>query len=255
MASMPTNQGSGDNDDLQALFDNIVNAATTPKSAAVGNVNGGQASEIRNDPPLTAEERQESIFNKIGQMTRMLHDSLREFGYDRKLQETARAIPDARERLNYIATMTEQAASRVLNATDVAQPLQESMEADANALDSRWKRLYARELSVTEFKDLAGETHQFMGRVANDTKLTNAQLMEIMMAQDFQDLTGQVIKKIVDMAASMESELLRVLLDVMPESRRNPANDGLLNGPVISAGDDVVTDQAQVDDLLDSLGF
>jgi len=277
MASKATNQGSGDNDELQALFDSIASEAVKPKPVPVDDGSGDNdelqqlfdavvagtvpavepAPKAANEPaaPMTLEERQESVFNKIGHMTRMLHDSLRELGYDRKLQETARQIPDARERLNYIATMTEQAASRVLNATDIAQPLQEGLESGAGALNDRWNKLYAKELSVDEFKLLAGETHKFLGRVESSAQQTNAQLLEIMMAQDFQDLTGQVIKKIVEMAASMESELLRVLLEVMPESKRISSAEGLLNGPVINATEDVVTNQEQVDDLLESLGF
>ncbi|HRE18705.1 MAG TPA: protein phosphatase CheZ, partial [Rhodocyclaceae bacterium] len=83
-----------------------------------------------------------------------------------------------------------------------------------------------------------------------------AQLTEIMMAQDFQDLTGQVIKKIVSLAQDLESGLMSVLVEVVPDERRTQEVDSLMNGPVINAeGRDVVVNQAQVDDLLESLGF
>ena len=215
------------------------------------------------NPPINEQGAREDgtdlatdrILARIGQLTRTLRDSMTELGIDKHVERAAEAVPDARDRLKYIATMTEQAASRVLNATDIAQPLQEGLESGAGALNERWNKLYAKELSVDEFKVLAGETHKFLGRVVSDSQQTNSQLLEIMMAQDFQDLTGQVIKKIVEMAANMESELLRVLLEVMPESKRNQASEGLLNGPVITATDEVVTNQEQVDDLLESLGF
>jgi len=283
MAKRPTNDASGDNDELQALFDSITSESTKPAkpaaaadsasgdsddlqalfdSVAAGqgeasNVIEGQAREVSADAPQTAEEKRDSVFHQIGQMTRLLHDTLRELGYDRVLEETARQIPDARQRLNYIANMTEQAASRVLNATDVAKPIQEQLQTDAEALNERWNKLYAKELSVDEFKALAGETHAFIGKAANDAKVVDAQLLEIMMAQDFQDLTGQVIKKIVEMAASLEDGLLNVLIEVMPDDKRSTATEGLLNGPVVSAQgrEDVVANQEQVDDLLESLGF
>lgn len=278
MANRPLNDGSGDNEELQALFDTIAEEAAHPKAPdASGDSDDlqhlfdevssqyaggdeqtleGEAREVPPEP-MTAEERQESVFNKIGQITRMLHDSLRELGYDRMLEETARQIPDARERLSYIATMTEQAASRVLNATDVAKPLAEKTGGEADTLKARWDKLYARELSVAEFKTLAGETHAFLGSAAADSKVIDSQLLEIMMAQDFQDLTGQVIKKIVDMTAHLENELLKVLLEVIPENKRSSKSDGLLNGPVVSGDgrEDVVNNQEQVDDLLESLGF
>ncbi len=278
MAKRPANDGSGDNDELQELFDSIASEAAAPRPPAdegdsdelqhlfddvASKFNsGGQdvlEGEAREVPPepLTPEERQESVFTKIGQMTRMLHDTLRELGYDRMLEETARQIPDARQRLSYIATMTEQAASRVLNATDIAQPIQDRQEEMSRQLRERWDKLYAKELSVDEFKALAQETRGFLGQVADDSKLVNEQLLEIMMAQDFQDLTGQVIKKIVDMAAVLEEGLVNVLLQVVPENKRSSASEGLLNGPVVSAEgrEDVVTNQEQVDDLLESLGF
>ncbi len=278
MASMPTNQGSGDNDELQALFDSVVSGAAKAKAAApeLAPSAGQDSDELQalfdsvaasaskppvievceREPSLSCEARQEQVFNKIGQMTRLLHDSLRDIGFDRKLEETAKQIPDARERLTFIATTTEKAASRVLNATDIAQPIQDGLESGAQVLNARWGKLYAKELTVDEFRDLAGETHRFLARVADDSRQTSAQLLEIMMAQDFQDLTGQVIKKIVDMVACLEAELLRVLLEVMPDSKRHVTDDGLLNGPVINPhSDDVVTSQAQVDDLLESLGF
>lgn len=286
MAKRPTNDGSGDNDELQALFDSIADEATKPKPAprvsdasgdnselqnlfdsvsqqyeAGHNVIEGQAREVREAPAESSvrsseEKRQEAVFNKIGQMTRLLHDTLRELGWDKMLEETARQLPDAKQRLSYIATMTEQAASRVLNATDIAKPIQDKVEERAKALNARWAKLYAKELSVSDFKALAGDTKEFLGVVVDDSKVVNDQLMEIMMAQDFQDLTGQVIKKIVDMAGTLETELLSVLIEVMPESKRQ-ANESLLNGPVVGheGHEDVVTNQEQVDDLLESLGF
>nr|BAQ18893.1 protein phosphatase CheZ [Sphingomonas sp. A1] len=247
---------AGDNDELQALFDSISAIGVVAAAVERGKVAEAPANSAPAQPQ-TAEERQENVFNRIGQMTRVLHDTIRELGYDRMLEETAQRLPDARERLSYISQMTEQAASRVLNATDIVKPIQDRVEETASELNDRWEQLYDKKLSVDEFKSLAGQTRTFLGQVANDSRVVNEQLLEIMMAQDFQDLTGQVIKKIVDMAQTLESELLRVLIEVMPENRRHVGNEGLLNGPVVNAEgrDDVVTDQGQVDDLLESLGF
>jgi chemotaxis protein CheZ len=186
-----------------------------------------------------------------------VHDTLRALGLDSEsLTDAVQGIPDARQRLSYIAHMTEQAASRVLNATDVVKPLQEKMLNDAEMLEARWNRLFSNELSVEDFKMLAGETRNFLGEVRSTGEATNAQLMEIMMAQDFQDLTGQVIKKVVDLAQALESELLQLLIETMPEDKRPAKAEGLMNGPVTDATRvDVVNTQEQVDDLLDSLGF
>ncbi|GAB2884149.1 protein phosphatase CheZ [Uliginosibacterium flavum] len=249
----------GDSDDLQALFDSV--AGQSQGSAAAPVVTSELGVNLKEvvaaSSHMSAQERQEQAFLQLGQLTRLLHDTIRQLGYDRMLSETAEKLPDARQRLSYISQMTEQAASRVLNATDIAKPIQDRIEQRATDLSKRWDKLYDRKLSVAEFKELAGETRSFLGQSAKDSKVVNEQLLEIMMAQDFQDLTGQVIKKIVDMASTMEDGLLKVLIEIMPENKRVVAEDGLLNGPVVSAEgrEDVVTSQEQVDDLLDSLGF
>ncbi|WP_211236881.1 protein phosphatase CheZ [Chitinimonas koreensis] len=203
------------------------------------------------------------MFASIGQLTRKVHDSLRELGFDKSLEKAAAAIPDARDRLSYIATLTEQAANRTLNAVDVAQPLQNRIESDSEALAAQWDKLFANQLSIDEFKQLAAKTRDHLKESASGAKATNEQLLEIMMAQDFQDLTGQVIKKIVEMAKEMEGSLLEFLMQFSPGgSAIKPPSIGevdssLLNGPVYNADGrtDVVTNQEQVDDLLASLGF
>jgi len=239
---------SGDSDDLQALFDSV--------SEQVGA--SAQAAEPDSGPAASDDATvQEAVFNRIGHLARNLHDSLRELGYDKSLEETARQIPDARERLNYIAQMTEQAASKVLNACDIAKPAQDELDAVVKVLGARWERMFANQLSVDEFRQLAADTRGFFAAAPTKIAVTNAQLTEIMLAQDFQDLTGQVIKRVVDMVQNFEAQLLQVLIDSMPEDKKAAAPGGLMNGPVISAAgrSDVVTSQAQVDDLLESLGF
>src|SRR5690606_23942902 len=84
-----------------------------------------------------------ALLTKLGQLTRTLHESLRELGYDRLVEQAASSIPDARERLTYVATMTERAAERVLNATDAARPLQERMSNTAASLAAEWRKVYA----------------------------------------------------------------------------------------------------------------
>lgn len=234
----------GDSAELEALFDSVAGQVTQPAKAA---------SAAEAEPPHSCD----NVFQRIGHMTRQLHDTLRELGYNHALEEAAKAIPDARQRLAYVAQMTEQAASRVLNATDVARPIQDGLQAQAAALSGRWDRLFGGDLSVDEFKALADDTRNYLNDVPKQTAATNDQLMEIMMAQDFQDLTGQVIKKVVDLAQRMESELLQVLIEAMPQEMKAEAPEGLMNGPAINAAGrtDVVANQEQVDDLLESLGF
>ena len=241
-----------DSDDLQALFDSVAAEAQAVQEVASVNtvVSLGEAGE--------SWSRQEVVFNRIGQMARTLHDTLSQLGYDKFLEKTVSALPDAKDRLAYIANLTEQAACRVLNATDVAGPLVDEIESGGKALSDRWDKVFANQMGADEFRLLAVDTRAFLKiELPKKTKGTHAQLTEIMMAQDFQDLTGQVIKKIVVLAQDLESNLMGVLLEVVPETKRTEEVTSLMNGPVVRAEGrtDVVVNQGQVDDLLDSLGF
>ena len=196
------------------------------------------------------------MLQRIGHLTRMLRESMRELGLDKGVEKAASAIPDARDRLNYIANMTEQAATRVLNAIDAARPVQDALETDADALVGRWQSWMDRQLGDEEIRELVGQTNGFLRSVPQKTRDTNHQLMEILMAQDFQDLTGQVIKKVLDVVQLIESQLVGILLDNAPEHLRVEVAPTLLNGPQINPDHpDVVANQEQVDDLLESLGF
>lgn len=137
----------------------------------------------------------EEVLNRVGQMARGFHESLRGLGLDKMIEQAAHDISDARDRLNYVAKMTEQAAERVLNATDVANPLQDEIAKQATALQARWNAVLEIPSVKSEYNDAAQETMAFIKKTMENTNATKAQLMEIMMAQDFQDLTGQVIKK------------------------------------------------------------
>lgn len=242
---------SGDCAELQALFDSVSADVSSPAPAE------GATAQPATATPAEPTSQEEAVFNRIGQLARQLHDNLRELGYDKVIEDTARQIPDARQRLTYIAQMTEQAASRVLNATDIAKPIQDDLLARMESLEVRWDKMFANQLSVEDFKSLAADTRAYFSESKVKVKSVNDQLMEIVMAQDFQDLTGQVIKKVVEMAQGLEGQLLNVLIEAMPAQMKAEAPSGLLNGPVISTDgrSDVVTTQAQVDDLLESLGF
>ena len=196
------------------------------------------------------------MLNRIGQITRDLHENLRDLGYDALVNQVARQIPDARDRLAYVAHMTEQAANRVLTATDVALPLQERIGTGAAAVAERWSAVLRDPDLSPGCRAAAEGTIAYLGQTQSDAAGTRAQLMEIMMAQDFQDLTGQVIKRVTDIAQNIEQQLVQLLIDYSPQDAKRQPPESLMNGPQIGpAGGDVVANQGQVDDLLESLGF
>lgn len=277
-----------DNPDLEALFDSVAEscqaapvraAAPAPasprgrgKSAAAA---AAEAVPVVNETPVppamtlavgreaSASEAPEAdsseLIQRIGHLTRSLHDSLRELGYDKKIEQAAAAIPDTRDRLAYVANLTGDAADKVLTLTERTLPLQEQIGSQARALSTQWQALFDERLSVDEFKDLVAQTRKYLDGVPRQTAEAHRNLRDIMVAQDFHDLTGQVIRKITEMAQRVEAELVNLLVEsVSPAARAEFAvPNGLINGPVINAEgrNDVVANQAQVDDLLASLGF
>jgi chemotaxis protein CheZ len=201
--------------------------------------------------------QQDDLLVRVGQMTRLLHDSLRGLGLDKLLERAAEDIPDARDRLDYVAKMSEKAAQRVLNATDVAIPMQESIDEGAKKVSAELENLLLTSATVEQYKEMAQKTIAFLTTVNTNSVGTKAHLMDIMMAQDFQDLTGQVIKKVTELAQNLEQQLVQLLIEYSPDEVKRESINGMLNGPQINPDGkaDVVANQGQVDDLLDSLGF
>jgi chemotaxis protein CheZ len=207
----------------------------------------------------------EELVQRIGRLTCMLRDSMQELGLDKAVENAAQAIPDTRERLSYVAAMTEQAAERALNAIDQAQPIQESLTRGAQVLEQDWTQWSNQSPEASPSPALIQQTRAFLAEVPQQTRATQNQLMEILMAQDFQDLTGQVIKKLMKVIEEIEQQLVQVLVDCVPGGSEKmilrclnaagAATGSSLHGPQIKPEADAVDGQEQVDDLLAQLGF
>lgn len=205
----------------------------------------------------------EDIHQRIGSLTRVLHDALRELGYDKDLAAARENLPHARDRLAYIARVTGEAAENVLNAVDHARGLQEALASQTATLAARWQAVATYtagtgiERATPAGRQLVAETCAFFASLGSQNDRTQAILTDIMMAQGFHDLTGQVIRKLVSLAQVMEEQLVQLLIETTPPGQLRRVELEQLAGPVVKpeGREDVVTNQAQVDDLLDSLGF
>jgi chemotaxis protein CheZ len=250
---------SGDSDELEALFDSIAGNIEKPaEQPAPEPIKAKPAAAPVQAVATSAEDGgSEGIHSSIGHLTRALHNTMRELGYDKTLERAVGKMPDTRDRLNYISTLTEQAAVKTLNAVEATKPLQQKLETGAAQLSSRWQELFDNKLDTEQFKTLVHQTRNYLQEVPLNTKATNSQLMDVVMAQDYQDLTGQVLKKLAETVQQLENQLVALLIESMPDEKKKDIDNSLLNGPVVNADGraDVVTSQAQVDDLLESLGF
>ena len=246
-------------DDFDALFDSVSASASAPAPAAepaAVEAAPAAASGETADPAEPVDQSDKPMFERLGGIVRLLHDSLRELGYDKALTEASSQIVDAQDRLEYVATLTEQAANKVLNTLDEGMPAQDVLSKHAKDMDSRWTALFDGKLSLEEFKALAGDSRQFAQAVAEATEAEKARLLEIMMAQDFQDITGQLIKKVVNITKTVENELAQLLRDNAPaevrEKLAQKQDAPLMQGPSVPS---VALDQDNVDDLLADVGF
>ena len=262
-----------DEDDLEALFDQVAAARPPGVPAAAAAVPEGatmtdvahratmpdvtqvtQVTQVADGTGAPGDAADKPMFDRLGGIVRLLHDSLRELGYDKALSQASSQIVDAQDRLEYVASLTEQAANKVLNTLDDGMPAQDVLSKQAKDMERRWSALFAGALSLDEFKCLAGDAHQFSRAVAAATEAEKARLLDIMMAQDFQDITGQLIKKVVAITKTVEHELAVLLRDNAPPAVR----DKLLVKPVLMSGPalpSAALDQDNVDDLLADLGF
>lgn len=251
---------AADEDDLESLFDQV-SAASAPAVAAAAPAvaAAAPAAAAASSVPATSDG-EHAMFERLGGIVRLLHDSLRQLGYDKALTEASSAIVDAQDRLEYVATLTEQAANKVLNTLDDGMPAQDLLSKQAKDMETRWDDLFSGKLSLDEFKALAGDSRQFATAVNEATEAEKARLLEIMMAQDFQDITGQLIKKVVKITQTVEHELAQLLRDHAPADLKEklakketpPVPAPLMQGPSVP---DTALNQDSVDDLLADLGF
>ncbi|WP_088281798.1 protein phosphatase CheZ [Ideonella sp. A 288] len=190
------------------------------------------------------------VFQQIGSITRLLHDTMQQLGVMPKLQIAADGLPDARSRLNYIANKTAAAADKVLNSVDQAK-------AEHAHIAEETRRLAAALLADPVKAVASGAVFNFVNEVEARTKVIDSHLTDIMMAQDFHDLTGQVVAKVVGLANELEDSLVKLLVSVVPPEQREKVDPNVLHGPIVNpeGRTDVVANQGEVDDLLASLGF
>ncbi|MFZ4498799.1 MAG: protein phosphatase CheZ [Burkholderiales bacterium] len=242
-----------DTPELEALFDSIVAETLSARCAETGETPPGSTPPA-NDAAGAAEMPQD-VFKHVGLLTRQLHDTLRELGHDRKLAEVAERIPDTRDRLAYVARLTEDAATKVLSATERAQPLQDSIISGSTALEARWNAVFEGGSDPVAFRKLAEDTRAYLASTRDAAGATREELHNIMMAQDFQDLTGQVVKKMTELTAGMEKQLLAILIEHAPAERAGEGEG--LQGPAFNAKtmSESLGSQVEVDSLLESLGF
>ena len=231
------------------------------KSLVISLEAGDDAESERLIESLTQAKKNDDLFQEVGRLTRELHEAINGFLLDARISDMTNVeIPDAKERLTYVITMTEQSANRTLTAVEHSIPLIEKIGQESADLAKQWENFRSRLLNKEDFKELSNSLSSFLKSTESDAGKLHKNLSEVLMAQDFQDLTGQIIRKVITLVHDVEEKLVmlvRITGGKLDDTDQKKDQAEVLAGPAIPGLDqgEQVTNQDDVDDLLSSLGF
>ncbi|MHB8472808.1 MAG: protein phosphatase CheZ [Gammaproteobacteria bacterium] len=232
--------------------------------ALVSSLEAGNEADVHQLLDSLAKLRESSLFHELGKLTRELHETINSFRLDARIADlTQKEIPDAKDRLTYVITMTEQAANRTLDAVEQSLPLSAQLQARAAALRAPWQQ--ARHTANGALNGVGDQIDAFIDEVENNAVVLQRNLSDALMAQDYQDLTGQIIRRVITLVQDVEQNLVglvrlsgqRLGSAPVPAVAEPLAVAAALEGPRIPSLDkaDSLKGQDDVDDLLSSLGF
>lgn len=223
----------------------------------------GQQQQANTLVQTLVEHQRSPMYEEVGKMTRQLHDSLVSFRLDPRWNDLAKTdIPDARDSLSYVIDKTEAAANRTMDAVEITLPIAEQLQQTLQHLQPQWQQLMAGQIALADFKQLCHDINQLLNQVNQDSALLREHLTDILMAQDFQDLTGQVIRRVISLVHEVEQRMLDILqaFGIEQATQTETAIQPSVvtaEGPIINPQQrkDALSSQDDVDDLLSSLGF
>lgn len=250
--------------------DNLLSSAGLPALAKelLDKIESGQEDESFRILDEITQIRESMLYQEIGKLTRELHNALSNFKIDTHISELAeKEIPDARERLRYVVSMTDKAANRTLNAVEESIPICDTLGSRVGEIHQGWSRFLKREMSADEFRGLAKQINAYMGQSVSDVDTLKNNLNEVLMAQDFQDLTGQIIHRVINLVEDVENNLVSLIrvtgrkMEFAPVQAAEAGPDRPDTSPTgpsvpgLDKKEKIVSGQDEVDDLLSSLGF
>lgn len=195
------------------------------------------------------------LFQEMGKLTRELHSILSGFRLDSRLAEIADVeIPDAKKRLNLVIEMTGNAAHKTLAAIEGSIPICEKIVNECTDMSSKWKKFIARDMEIEQFRQLVKEIGDFISNSEINSLELKQNLNDVVVAQDFQDLTGQSIKQVINLVQDIEDSLVSFIRESIESEKRTAEISSEMNKEK-ETGSETVKNQDEVDDLLSSLGF
>jgi chemotaxis protein CheZ len=237
----------------RALLAHLENEEIDDAKELINNLSAGASDSPKND----------QLFTEIGKLTRHLHEALASFNLDPRITNIAASeIPDAKDRLNYVIERTEEAANKTMDMVESCNQLADVIAKESDDLLNEWQKLYRRELSPGDFRVLCKRIETHLVKNKDTAQELNTGLSEVLLAQDYQDLTGQVIRQVITLVHDVEESMVNVIkmfgnMETYNQEKGKAVITEGVEGPVVNKEkrDDVVSGQDEVDDLLSSLGF
>ena len=253
----------------------VANELKEQASALKNALDNGDISDAMERIEELGAVRDRSLYREVGRLTRSLHEALRNFEIkpeSQQQQDELSKMADASDRLDYVVKLTGRSANRTMDLAEDTMPVAANLKQEAEAIREDWARLRRREMEPAEFRELYQRIDRFMDRISQDSDRLHGNLSEILLAQDYQDLTGQVIQRVTALVKEVEDNLVRLMVmasdvdqlagvvheDEEKDADKKKKQEDRGEGPQIRAEenqDEVVSGQDEVDDLLSSLGF
>ncbi|MCK4742477.1 MAG: protein phosphatase CheZ [Sulfuriflexus sp.] len=242
------------------MDENISEDYLSKARSIITQVESGNMDEADKLVEELARNRDQSLFQELGKLTRGFHEALNGFKLDSKLTSlTGTDIPDARERLKHVIDVTDKAAHKTMSVVEDLMPLCETLGTQSDDIHERWKRFMKHDMEAKESRALCEEVQVYLSEQSSGTGRVRTGLSEILLAQDYQDITGQIISRVINLVTDLETSLVKLIKDsgaILDESTQ-ASTVGELDGPQVPGleSSDAVSGQDEVDDLLSSLGF
>ncbi len=225
--------------------------------ALVAELEQGQVAAANQRVETLLAEQDDRVYQQVGRLTRELHTTVSQFREDLGSSGgSGKEFTDIRTRLHHVVELMEKAANDSLAAVEESAPLAKGIVDGADNIADGWDRFRNREMDVEQFRELSDDIAEFMSIAADNSEQIHQRLNEVMMAQSFQDLSGQIIHRVVDVIGKVEDSLVE-LIQLASIPQEEVVEKRQAHGPVVPGLKDgeVVRSQDEVDDLLSSLGF
>jgi chemotaxis protein CheZ len=212
---------------------------------------------------LLVHRRERTLFSELRKLTGDLQSALDRFSVDSRLVDLAeKEVPDARQRLDHVLKLTDEAAHKTMDLVEQCGPLAERTARGADDIAVLWTKFRAREIQVDEFRSMIEKLDRFLDASRTDMNKVRGNLSEVLLAQGYQDLSGQIIRGVMKLVSELETALVDLVrlsrtgpqgLAAAPATESvsrgfGPTIPGIDNGPAVSG-------QSDVDSLLAGLGM